>query len=357
MNLVTAFLAFLVAVLFVMVGVTRIGAWLTERRYPPNGIFVEVNDTRLHVVQVPRPATADLPPIVFIHGASANLNDAMVPLRPALEGRAEMLFFDRPGHGWSDRGRRNETPAGQSATIAALLDHFGIEKAIVVGHSFGGAIAASFALEHPERTAGLVFLAAATHPWPGGETSWYYSLTAMPVVGRLFAETIAVLGGHLRIEAATACVFSPNPVPEDYLSRARIPLLLRPSAFVANAIDVAGLFDYVSANAARYGQIATPTVVISGDSDTVVYEEIHSEGLARDIPGAELVWVRNLGHKPDWIAPDLLVAAVEKVSGVDRDLTAAAREVEARISGDRQGVDVCGDPKAPTAAPELTPAE
>ena len=50
--------------------------------------------------------------------------------------------------------------------------------------------------------------------------------------------------------------------------------------------------------------------------DTVVYEEIHSLGLARDIPGAELVWVNNLGHKPDWIAPDLVVAAIEKLGGM-----------------------------------------
>ena len=78
-------------------------------------------------------------------------------------------------------------------------------------------------------------------------------------------------------------------------------------------------------------------MVISGDADTVVYEEIHSLGLARDIPGAELVWVKNLGHKPDWIAPDLVVAAIEKLAGQPRDLQALARTVEARIAGDRFG--------------------
>ena len=81
------------------------------------------------------------------------------------------------------------------------------------------------------------------------------------------------------------------------------------ATFRANAIDVEGLYRYALANAPRYREIQAPTVVISGDADTVVYEEIHSAGLARDIPGAELVWVSNLGHKPDWIAPDLVVAA------------------------------------------------
>ncbi|TIN43796.1 MAG: alpha/beta hydrolase, partial [Mesorhizobium sp.] len=67
------------------------------------------------------------------------------------------------------------------------------------------------------------------------------------------------------------------------------------------------LYRYALATAPRYAEIKAPTVVISGDRDKVVYAHIHSVGLARDIAGAELVWVHNLGHKPDWIATDLTV--------------------------------------------------
>ncbi len=352
MNLLAAFCASILALVLILVGATRLNAWLVERRNPPVGAFVEIDGTRMHFVHVPGPASPDLPPIVFIHGASANLNDQMVPLRPLLEGRAEMLFLDRPGHGWSSRGSGNETPAGQARIIAGLMDKVGIRDAIVVGHSFGGATAAAFALDHPERARGLVFVAAATHPWPGGRTSWYYHLAEVPVVGRLFVETIAGPAGVLRMAGATECVFAPNAVPETYSARAAIPLVLRPSAFMANSIDVAGLYPFVAVNAARYPTIKAPTVVISGNRDTVIYEELHSGGLARDIPGAELVWVDNLGHKPDWIAPDLVVAAIEKVAGQPRDLQAMARAVEARISGDAFGAQ-CVDEKPPTG--ELAP--
>ncbi|ODT07074.1 MAG: esterase [Mesorhizobium sp. SCN 65-20] len=323
------------ALLLCLAGFTRAATWLIERRNPPVGSFARVGGADIHYVHVPAGADADLPPIVFIHGASANLKDQMLPLGPPLEGRAEMLFLDRPGHGWSSRGTgNNETQEGQAATIAALMDHLGIEEAIIVGHSFGGSIAATFALEHPEKTLGLLFLAPATHPWPGGNTSWYYSISALPVIGPLFVATLSSPAGLLRIEAATTCVFSPNKVPDGYVARAAIPLVLRPKAFRANAVDVEGLYRHVAKAAPRYGSIAAPTVVIAGDEDTVVYEEIHSVGLARDIKSSELVWVRNLGHKPDWIAPDLVVAAIEKLAGKDRDLTAAARMVEARIATD-----------------------
>lgn len=356
MNLLYALICFLAALILVLAGVTRVGSWLIERRNPPVGSFATVNGTDMHFVHVAAPAGADLPPLVFIHGASGNLKDQMLPFRERLQERAEMLFFDRPGHGWSGRGATNGDPHGQAKTIAALMDHAGIDRAIVVAHSFGGAIAATFALDFPDRTAGLVFMAPATHPWPGGATSWYYTLTQRPLIGPLFTETLSYLGGVTRMGGATTCVFSPNQVPAGYNRDASIELVLRPRAFRANAADVEGLYRHAVATAPRYPEIAAPTVVISGDSDTVVYEEIHSAGLGRDIPGAELVWVHNLGHKPDWIATDLAIAAIGKVAGRPANLQALAKEVEARIAGDRSGVGICADEK-PSAAPELKPAE
>jgi pimeloyl-ACP methyl ester carboxylesterase len=352
LHLLYALLAFVLAIVLALVGVTRVGVWLIERRNPPVGQFMAIDGAAIHYVHAPAPAQADLPPIVFIHGASANLNDQMVPLRPLLQGRAELLFFDRPGHGWSARGSQNETPDGQAATLAALMDRLGIDKAIIVAHSFGGATATAFARAFPRKTAGLVFLSPATHPWPGGKTSWYYDVAKLPVLGRLFTETLAWPAGTARIAAATECVFSPNKVPGGYLARAEIPLVLRPNAFRSNAIDVAGLYDYALQAAPHYNEIKAPTVVISGDRDTVVFARIHSVGLERDIAGAQLVWVHNLGHKPDWIAPDLVVAAIEKVAGRVVDLEAAARKVEARIAHDAFGAGKCaqlGEPEGELA--------
>lgn len=115
MNLFLAAICFVAALGLALAGATRVGSWLIERRNPPVGAFTTVAGTRMHYVHVHPAAGADLPPLVFIHGASGNLKDQMVPFRPALEGRAEMLFLDRPGHGWSERGAGNEEPHGQSA--------------------------------------------------------------------------------------------------------------------------------------------------------------------------------------------------------------------------------------------------
>jgi pimeloyl-ACP methyl ester carboxylesterase len=332
------------ALILLLAAATAVGSRMIGRKNPPSGAFADIAGTRMHFVHLPAPG-ADLPPVLFIHGASGNLRDQMLPSRPLLETRAELLYLDRPGHGWSARGQANETLAGQADTIAGLMDHLGMGRAILVGHSLGGAVAAAFALRHSQRVAGLVFIAPATHPWPGGASAWYYRIAAAPLVGHVFTALFSLPAGMASIATASAGVFSPNPMPEGYVGGAGIELVLRPASFRSNARDVASLSAQLERIAPHYHEIAAPTVIVTGDHDAVVYEELHSGGLKRDIAGAELVWVRNLGHKPDWIAPDLVVSAIEKAAGRDVDPAHVARLVEDRIAGDdaapraRRGVE------------------
>lgn len=299
------------------------------RNNPNRGTLTDIGGYAMNSVDIPAGPHADLPPLVFIHGASGNLNDQMLAFRAKLEGRARLLFVDRPGYGYSDRGGpENDTPAGQADAIARLLDKKGIQKAIIVGHSLGGAITASFALRHPEKTAGLLFLAPATHPWPGG-VDWYYDLAAMPVLGPIFCNTLLLPVGLQRIDSGTRAVFNPDPLPSNYIARTEPTLILRPQSFEANARDVAGLNAYVRKVQPEYHNISAPTIIITGDHDDIVAEEIHSIGLKRDIANSELVWLKNVGHKPDYVATDIAIAALEKLAGRNRDLQAMAANFRA----------------------------
>lgn len=323
-----------------------------EARYPPGGAFFDVGGYKLHAVHIPAGASADLPPIVFLHGASGNLRDQAAAFRQPLEGRAELFFIDRPGHGYSERGGpENGFPDGQARAIAKAMEKVGISRAIISAHSFGAAVAASFALQFPEKTIGLVFLAPATHPWPGG-VAWYYDVARNPVLGRLFAHAVALPAGKGRVEAVTHSVFAPNRRPDDYVEKTGPALVLRPEAFRANAIDIANLHGYVTRMAPRYGEIAVPTVIITGNRDRVVLPRIHSKGLASAIAGARLVEIDNLGHKPDYVVTDLAIAAIEMVAGRSQDLTALARAAERRIAGDGKPSMAAGKDQMPEAPSE-----
>lgn len=311
-----------------LAGYTALQARRIEARYPPVGRFVEAAGLSLHYVDLPAsvPEAADAPAIVFLHGASGNLRDPLLAFRAALEGRHRLVFVDRPGHGYSERGGDADiaSPAGQARVVAALLDRIGVGRAVVVGHSWGAAVAAAFGVEHGDRTAGLVFVAPATHPWPGG-VDWYYRAAVQPVVGALFARTLVAPVGAARLEDGLRSVFAPDPEPVGYAEAAAVPLLFRPGEFVANAEDVAGLNANLARQSRRYGEIRAPAVVVSGNRDSVVYEELHSGGLVRDIPGARLVWLDGAGHMPHHSATDRVVAAIEEVANLARGRALAMR--------------------------------
>lgn len=300
----------------VFAGLTQYLAFETTRKFPPTGSFASIDGVQIHYIDSPADAgSEDIEPIVFLHGASGNARDLDGALVDKLRGRARMIFVDRPGAGHSARGGAGmEAPDAQARLVGGLLRQLGVKRAIVLGHSLGASIAVAFALEHPEMTAGLVLLSPATHPWPGGDVSWYYDVASFPVLGRLFSETIAVPAGRLMFSKAVKGVFAPDKVPAGYDTRSAAELVLRPGTFRHNAADVSGLFAHVTRLSPRYGEITAPTVVISGDSDDVVLANIHSEGLVRDIKGAKLVWLANTGHSPAWSAPDKVIAEIEALN-------------------------------------------
>ena len=152
-----------------------------------------------------------------------------------------VILIDRPGHGWSSRPDNDDyaSPARQSELVAGALEQLGVHRAILLGHSWGGAFATAYALAFPERTAGLVLLSAVTHPWPANP-GWYNKLASLPYIGPVFLRTCVYPLGLLMVDGVCAALFEPKAVP-DYVRRAAIRLVLRP-----------------------------PTVIITGDRDAMV---------------------------------------------------------------------------------------
>src|SRR3984885_261402 len=216
--------------------ISFIGARLIERAHPRRGRLIDIGGLRQHVVELGADAGAQQSaPIVLIHGAGCNLEDMRLALGERLAARHRVILVDRAGLGWSERrGRRGSSPAYQAAILRDVLDRFGVRRTIVVGHSRGGALAAAFALDHPQRVAGLALLAPPLYPF-SRRVTWLYEIFALPVFGWLYAHTLALPLGAPFIGMAMASAFLPQWPPRGYIKRTGTLLLLRPATFLAHA--------------------------------------------------------------------------------------------------------------------------
>jgi pimeloyl-ACP methyl ester carboxylesterase len=289
-------------------------------RHPPEGRLCALATTkrrrkfRMHIVERAAREDQAVADVVLIHGAFASIGDPLLALADVLCGRYRVIAVDRPGQGWSDRpgGMRDASPARQAALIHEALRAQGMERAIVIGHSLGAAVAVALAIEHKRFVQGLVLVAPATHPWPGG-IAWHYWLPALPIVGPLFAGLFAAVLGPILLRPGIEGVFRPQAPPKDYARRAGAALALTPRRLCANGQDVAKLKRHLKALSRRYREIKIPCVIVTGDTDNTVSPRIHSQGLAHDIEGASLVVLEGVGHMPHHAKPDAILAAVDEV--------------------------------------------
>jgi len=318
-----------VTALAILALITQAGVLVLQRLYPAQGRMIEVAGGRLNVLDIgPRDATG--PPIVMIHGASSNLEAMRRPLGDRLAADRRVVLIDRPGHGWSTRAHlEGSTPAVQGKMIEEALEKLGVGSAILVVHSWSGALGARIALDYPGRVAGLVMLAPVAYPWRGG-VGWYNRAVATPVIGPLLAYTITLPLGIFLAGPGARGVFLPQIMPQNFIADTATPLLLRPREFLANARDLVTLRAAVAEQAPRYGNIKVPVVIVSGDADKTVTTNIHSRPFAAAVNDAKLIVLPQVGHMIQNAAPDLVISEIDAMIGKLAQRGAAAAYGSAR---------------------------
>jgi len=289
----------------------------TEKQFPRQGKLVRSHDADLHYVDVGPldPDGIDRAPIVLVHGASGNLRDFEASLIPLLADKHRVLAFDRPGHGWSERpdGPDMHDPARQAAVIHEALENLGVTRPVLLGHSWGGAVASAYALSFGADLSGLLVLAGATHPWKG-QVAWYHRLLAKPVLGTVFLWGVVVPLGRVMAAAGVKSTFAPDPAPTGYEEAIGLSLLFRPDHFRHNSTDTSRLRDHLAGQSARYHEIAVPTVIITGNRDQTVLAKLHSYALHEQITGSELIKLEGVGHMPHHVRPDIVVDALARLA-------------------------------------------
>ena len=316
----------LLAILAVlMVTLWIYGEWKTnqaEKEYPPVGHFVTVDGVPMHYVRQGSGQT-----VVMIHGSDGLLQDFTLTIFDSIASFADAIAFDRPGHGYS------EHPSVKPLTLElnAQLIHdavavLGVSKPVIVGHSYGGAVALQYAVNYPQELAGLVLLSPAVYAegLPIGKTgaTFLMSIPNAPVLGPILTHCLVAPMFGFGVETGINPSFAPNPVTPGYAAIMKA-LMPRPNQFSAWADESAHFASSLDELDAKLSGIEAPAVIIVGAKDQIAPYEQEGGKLAKKLPNCELLVVPEAGHMVHHAEPNLVVVnirqMVESVPHSDRN--------------------------------------
>jgi pimeloyl-ACP methyl ester carboxylesterase len=287
---------------------------IQSERSRSNSRFVTVNGTRLHFV-----VRGAGQPVVLVHGNPGSSQD-WTRLYTPLAVHYRVIAFDRPGHGLSQRPKHADvTVEVQARLLHAALRQLDVERPIIVGHSWGGALALVYAINYPKEVAGVVLLAPAVYE-SQDIGSLVTDLPAVPVIGDAANSVLTPLFGASIVRSELKKAFSPDPVPENY-QRSVLSEWTRPEKVKWYSIDDALLNDCLKKFSPRYPEISVPVSILAGDSDLCVSEKDNAERLHQALPKSHLIVLPKTGHEIPFTRSSKVVDEIERVQRLSRNAT------------------------------------
>jgi pimeloyl-ACP methyl ester carboxylesterase len=279
-----------------------------EADNPPKGKFIDVDGVRLHYVD-----HGVGEPLVLLHGNGITASDfeASGLLNRAAQ-RYRVIAFDRPGFGYSERPRSTIwTPEAQARLLHTALQRLGIDKPVVVGHSWGTLVALAMGLEFKDDVRGLVLVSGYYYPSVRLDVA-LLSQPAVPVLGDLMRHTISPLLSRVMWPLMVKRIFSPAEVPQSFKDLP-VWMMLRPSQLRASAAESALMIPSVLRLYKRYGELTVPVRILAGDEDRLITPRHNSGRLDENLPDSSITYEPHQGHMLHYAHVDDILDAIETV--------------------------------------------
>jgi pimeloyl-ACP methyl ester carboxylesterase len=296
--------------------VNHVAARSAERRHPPKGKFIDVDGVRLHYSD-----RGTGQPVVLIHGNVVTGDDYNISgVAQLLLGTHRVIIFDRPGFGHSERPRDHAWTAMQQAELLhRALRQIGVDRPVVVGHSWGTIVALSLATRYPDNIAGLVLISG-YYFWTLRPDVLLAAPGAIPIVGHVLRYTVLPWLGRLMMPLLKRAMFSPaSPTPR-FQAEYSDAIALRPSQIRASSADGALMIPGALSLRGEYRRLSMPVVILAGEGDKVVFRR-NAKRLHACIPGSNLQIVEGAGHMVHHHVPGRVAEAVkvvvQQISGSD----------------------------------------
>lgn len=279
-------------IIVVLVGHEILMVWSIERKYPPRGDFVDVETAKIHFVtrkKVSETKNSKNAPVVLIHGSSGSSADMELAFFDTFPDDIDLYAVDRPGIGWSKTKLsplEMSNPMKQAEAIHMAVKKLKLDKPIIVGHSWGGAVAIAYAKKFGDEVSGVVSLAGVAYPWKG-PNGWYDILLTTPVINHIFTCLFLNKIGQLYVPLSINSIFEPELARSDYREGAQAEIILRPSTIINNSYYSYYLRRHLKTMSKKYNDINTPFLIVAGDKDYIVHSKSQSERLHNEVAGSE----------------------------------------------------------------------
>jgi non-heme chloroperoxidase len=247
------------------------------------------------------------PTVVLAHGFMANIVEWNVIANMLVDEGYRVISFDQRGHGKSTIGSEGIGSLQMAGDYKAVLDHFNVQDATLVGHSMGGFLSLVYALTYPEaareQLSGLIFFASTAGNVNEGSTQ---NRVQIPLIKSGVIRK--VMESDTYGTAFGASLMGKPASPAVIKAMLKVMLEQNTSQLIP-ILEAMANEDYY----ARLGEVTVPTVVVCGEADSTT-PRWHSERLGKDIRNARNVWVPGKGHLLNWEAPEALVDAVHSLT-------------------------------------------
>ncbi|WP_051334067.1 alpha/beta hydrolase [Mesorhizobium sp. WSM3224] len=275
----------------------------------PLGRFIHLRRTKLHFLEAGHGQT-----LLLLHGNGASVEDFTTSgIFDKAAAKYRVLAFDRPGFGMSPRpAGRPWTASAQADLIQAAAAKLGIERYVVVGHSWGAAVALEMARRYPRFVTGIVVVAGYHYPPPRLALA-ISALPALPLIGTVLRHTVLPSLVRLNWRWAMKKIFYPATIAAPFAATTR-ELASRPSQL--RSISAESFLMLVSAlfPNRRYADIAVPVGIIAGAGDQLFDAKAEALRLQAEISHSLLDIVLDSGHMVHQSKPPAVLAMIDKVA-------------------------------------------